>query len=106
MKKLVIAGVVVILAFQLNGYTQTVTPVANARQITQHKRIADGRKSGELTNKETAALKAQQRHIRRTKRRAKADGDISPRERARIHRKQNRANRHIRRQKHDAQTKE
>lgn len=79
------------------------TPRASKRQVKQQGRIQQGRRSGELTRKETVKLQAQQAHIHRTKRRAKSDGIVTRRERAQINRKQNRANRNIRRQKNDAQ---
>lgn len=80
---------------------QDATPRTNARQMAQQGRIAEGKRSGELTRAETRALRAEQRHIRRTERRAKADGNVTPREKAKLERKQNRANRHIRRAKHN-----
>lgn len=100
MKKLILftAGFVMFFAF---GVMAQVTPKASGRQAVQQVRIAEGVKSGELTKAERRALKAEQRHIRRTKRRAKANGVVTPREKKAIQRKQNRANRHIRRQKHD-----
>lgn len=75
----------------------------NTRQSVQQARIAEGRASGELTRSETRALKAEQRHIRRVERRAKADGEVTPDEKMRLNNMQNRANRHIRRQKNDLQ---
>ncbi len=77
----------------------------NVRQGIQQVRIAQGVKSGELTKAERRALKLEQRHIRRTKRRAAADGVITPHERNVIDRKQRRASRHIRRQKNDLDTR-
>lgn len=83
----------------------TTTPTTDARELSQRARIHEGRKSGELTNKEARRLSAQQRHIRRTERKAKADGNVSPQEKRKLRREQNRASRNIRRQKHDTQTK-
>jgi hypothetical protein len=83
----------------------TTSPVASGRQINQQARIAHGVTTGALTQAEHRALKAEQRHIRRVKRKAKADGIVSNEEKLRINRKQRRANRHIRRQKHDAQVR-
>jgi len=79
------------------------TPVVDQRQQNQRARIRGGVASGEVTRREAARLRAEQRHIRRTERRAKADGKVTRRERAKINRKQNRASRDIRRQKNDAQ---
>jgi hypothetical protein len=80
---------------------QTRTPRANARQAAQQGRIQEGKNSGELTNKETAGLRAEQRHIRRSERRAKADGEVTVAEKKRLERKQDRASRHIRRAKNN-----
>jgi hypothetical protein len=79
------------------------TPVADGRQKAQRARIAQGVGSGEVTRAEAKRLRAEQRHIRRVERRAKADGEVTTQERAKISRKQNRASRDIRRQKHDGQ---
>jgi len=83
----------------------TKTRVATGRQVSQKARINQGVRSGELTRKETAGLKAQQRHINRTKRQAKADGVVTRKEKREINRKQNRASRNINRQKNDAQSR-
>ena len=77
--------------------------VTDVRQHAQRARIRGGAASGELTRQETHRLRREQRHIRRTERRMKADGVVTPSENARLTRRQNRANRDIRRQKHDAQ---
>ncbi|MBX2899833.1 MAG: hypothetical protein KF775_09280 [Cyclobacteriaceae bacterium] len=77
----------------------------DVRQKTQRARIAEGRADGDLTNGEAAALNRQQRHIRRTERRAKADGTVTASEQRRLDRKQNRASRNIRRAKHNGITR-
>jgi hypothetical protein len=87
------------LFISISAVAQDRTPRANGRHAVQHARIAEGRRSGEVTNGEAALLKKQQRHIRRSGRRAKADGDISATERMRLDRKQDRASRSIRRAK-------
>ena len=58
-------------------------------------------KSGELTKKEAAKLEAQQEKIRKDEMKAKADGTLSPAERMKLKREQNRANRRIFRKKHN-----
>jgi hypothetical protein len=85
-------------------YAQDATPRANARQKAQRARIAEGRIDGDLTHAEAAALNRQQRHIRRTERRAKADGTVTVAEKRKINRKQNRASRNIRRAKNNSIT--
>ncbi len=77
------------------------TPRANARQGVQQGRIAEGSRSGDLSHKEARKLEMQQRHIKRTKRHAKADGVVTPAEKGMINRQQNRANRNIAREKND-----
>ena len=72
------------------------------REARQHVRIAEGRRSGELTRGEWLRLRAGQRHVRRMERRAGADGRVGPCERRRIERAQDRQSRAIVRLKHNA----
>ena len=90
-----------LLLVTVAAQAQTRTPRANTRQVAQQARIQDGKQSGELTQGETNALRAEQRHIRRSERRAKADGEVTVEERRRLERKQDRASRHIRRAKNN-----
>jgi uncharacterized membrane protein YebE (DUF533 family) len=83
---------------------QTATPVVTERQINQHERIKEGQQSGELTKPEARRLKMREAKIRHDKRAAKADGIVTPEERAKLNREQNRTSRAIHRQKHDEQT--
>ena len=78
-------------------------PGVNRRQHRQQARIEQGVKSGELTPRETHRLKAEQRAIRHEERAYKADGQLTGRERADLHRDLNAASRDIYRQKHDEQ---
>ena len=80
-------------------FAQTIT---DRRQVAQHVRIAEGRKDGDLTRGETVRLRKEQRNIRRTERRVKADGTVTPREKARLAHRQNRASRHIHRAKNNS----
>ena len=79
------------------------TPGINRREANQKHRIQQGVHSGELTRRETARLAAEQARIRALERRARADGEVTARERARLQRGLNRSSRHIYRQKHDRQ---
>jgi len=79
------------------------TPGADQRQENQHARIQQGVASGELTRAEAARSRGDQREIRRTEKRMKADGQVTRSERARLQRKENKASRKLRRNKHDAQ---
>ena len=101
LKILIIA--IAALGFTFSVEAQTATPKVSKRQIQQNKRIHKGVKDGSITRRERAELKAQQRHIQRSKRRFKQDGKVTRKERARLHKKQRRAHRNIVRQKHDAQ---
>jgi hypothetical protein len=76
----------------------------DGRQCRQRTRIQDGVRSGELTRfevtrlrAEQAALRAEERHYRRT------DGGLSVWERRDLQRDLNRTSRDIRRQKNDGQ---
>jgi len=78
-----------------------VTPKVDQRQHNQKARIKQGVKSGELTAKETKQLAAQQRNIKRTEMRTKADGVVTAKERAVLAKKQEIANKNIARKKHN-----
>ena len=82
----------------------TRTPVVNQRQRNQQHRIGQGVKSGQLTAGETRQLEHQQARIQRTKEKDKADGTVTPQERAQLHRMQDRASRDIYRDKHNDRT--
>lgn len=101
MKKIIGISAFLIAMVVFSANAQTRTPRATTRQGTQRARIHEGRENGEVTDGEAAVLNAQQRHIRRTKRRAKADGTVTPAERAHIQNEQNRASRNIHRAKHN-----
>ena len=106
MKSLKLATIAVSLLIAGSVLAQTNTPIANARQENQKERIAEGVKSGELTKRETARLRAEQRAIRAEKRMAKADGKVTAAERAKLRHDQNKASADIYKQKHDAQKKQ
>jgi hypothetical protein len=75
------------------------------RAARQQDRIADGVASGELTPRETARVERKEAHIQREIRteRAANGGTLTPAERRSINRQQNRVSRQIYREKHDAQ---
>ena len=79
------------------------TPRLDAREFNQRARIHNGVASGELTRPETRRLAAGQVHLRRAEARAKADGEVTRRERAYLQHEANQQSRRIYRQKHDAQ---
>jgi hypothetical protein len=91
------------LAVAMTAPAFSGTPGYNARQQHQRERIVNGVQSGELTMRETRRLAAGQVHLNRVERRAKADGVVTARERAKLHHEANQQSRRIHRQKHDAQ---
>jgi hypothetical protein len=84
----------------LNGESQ-VTPNLTKTQIKQQKRIKNGVQNNELTRRETIKLSQQQKHIKRSKKVAKADGIVTRKERASIRRQQNNASANIYRKKNN-----
>jgi hypothetical protein len=104
MRKLVALLIPIAFMTVMHANAQT-TPRVDQRQQNQHDRIRHGIASDELTRREAAHAVQDQRHIRRSERRAKADGHVTRRERARLHHQQNQASRELRRNKHDAQTR-
>ena len=77
----------------------------NRREHSEQVRIRQGVHSGELTSQETRKLEKEQGRIRVTEAKAKADGTVTPRERAKIEKELSHASRDIYRQKHDNQTR-
>lgn len=102
-KSLGLAGLGLAISLAIAGAASAGTPRFDARQHHQRERIAQGVKSGELTMRETRRLAAGQVHLNRVERRAKADGEVTARERARLQREADQQSRRIYRQKHDAQ---
>ena len=94
--------VAMLLIFSITVKAQTQTARADVRQGAQRARIHEGRRDDDLTRREATFLYREQRHIRRAERRAKADGEVTVCEKARVERKQDRASRHIRRAKHNS----
>ena len=79
------------------------TPRLNAREHNQMARIHQGVQSGELTRPEARRLRMGEARLNYNEARAKADGVVTPAERARLHNEANRESARIYRQKHDAQ---
>ena len=65
------------------------TPLINARQNAQQHRIFKGVQQGDLNFNETLKLEQGQQRIQNLKNQAKANGVVTPLERARIHAAQN-----------------
>lgn len=100
---LVVAMLMVVCAAGV--LSQTKTPRVDARQRHQQKRIEQGVKSGELTNREVHRLERQEGRINANEVIAKADGKVTPAERARLNRQLNRESKRIYRAKHNNRVK-
>ena len=102
MKKLSVILLAGVLASLVAGAAFAGTPRIDRREARQHERIADGRRSGQLTRPEVARLRAGQRRVHRIERRAVADGIVTRGEGRRIERVQDHESRAIYRLKHNA----
>lgn len=102
-KSTLLAGIGLALSIAMAGAVSAGTPRVDQREHNQRARIHNGVASGELTRPETRRLAAGQVHVQRVEARAKSDGIVTARERARLLREENQQSRRIYRQKHDAQ---
>lgn len=82
----------------------TATPRVDRRQQNQGQRIDQGVQSGALTNRETRTLDARENKIAADKAAAKADGAVTPAERAKLRGEERRTSRAITRKKHNLRT--
>jgi len=73
------------------------------RNVNQERRVEQGVKSGQLTNREVGRLEGGESRVDRAEARAGANGGVSAGEQKRIQSADNRQSRRIYRQKHDAQ---
>ena len=105
MKKTLLAVCGLILGINGQAFAQAETPVIDQRQANQEQRIDQGVASGQLNEREANRLNKQQEHVNKMEDRAKSDGVMTKRERAKIGAAQHRASRHIAREKHDRQGK-
>ncbi|WP_196139096.1 hypothetical protein [Aliikangiella sp. G2MR2-5] len=79
------------------------TPVLDNRQDNQKARIKQGVKNGELTNKEAKKLIQGQRQLQKMELKAKSDGVVTQKERAKLQHKANIESAKIAKIKHDRQ---
>jgi opacity protein-like surface antigen len=103
MKKLLLAVSGITLLMAGTAFAEAGAPVIDQRQMNQDQRIDQGIASGQLNEREANRLNKQQEHVNKVEDRAKSDGIMTKKERARIGAAQNRASRHIAREKHDRQ---
>jgi hypothetical protein len=85
------------------AFAATNTPAVDQRQANQERRIDQGIARGELSQHEANRLNKQQDHINNIEEKAKSDGVVTKKERARLGAAQSRASRHIAKEKHDRQ---
>ena len=104
MKQMLLAISAVIITTGL-AYAQADAPVIDQRQVNQEKRIDQGIVDGQLNEREANRLNKQQEHINKMEDKAKSDGVVTKKERAKIDHTQDRASRNIAREKHDRQGK-
>jgi hypothetical protein len=84
------------------AYAQSMSTI-DQRQDYQQNRIEQGIQSGQITRSEASRLEQGERAIDRAQANARADGVVTPQERARIDRMTDRENHDIYRQSHDNQ---
>jgi hypothetical protein len=96
---------IALAAVALSLAVPTLAGEVDRRADRQQARIADGVASGELTPRETARMERKEARIDREVEamRAANGGTLTPAERRSINRQQNRVSRQIYRNKHDAQ---
>jgi hypothetical protein len=76
-------------------------PRINAHQARQHERIAEGRRSGELTHAESKDLHGDERNIRQEERADKSDGKFTKAERQDVRQDQSAMSKEIYQDKHN-----
>ena len=96
-----LAAVLATMILSDSAFAQTATPRVQKREKRQQKRIEQGVKSRELTPGETRRLEAQEGRIKADEMNAKSDGKVTPAERRKLNREQNRESRRIYRMKHN-----
>lgn len=102
MKKFALAASLALFA-SLAAHAQSTTPNLDQRQASQQQRIDQGVQSGQLNTQEAARLEQGQARVQRLEDKAKADGVVTKKERARLHAATDVESRRVTRQKHDRQ---
>ncbi len=87
------------------AFAETETPVIDQRKMNQEQRMDQGVASEQLNEREADRSDKRQGQVNAMENRAKSDGVMTEKERARIATAQDRAARHIAREKHDRQGK-
>lgn len=79
----------------------TANAQVNKRQQNQQARTKQGVKSGEITKHEAKRIHTQQKHVQHIETKAKSDGVVTKKEKAKLKVAQNRSSRSIYRKKHN-----
>jgi len=87
------------------AFAEAEAPMFDSWQANQEQRIDQGIAREQLNERESNRLNKQQQHVNTMEDRAKSDGVMTKKERARIAAAQVRAARHIAREKNDRQGK-
>jgi peptidoglycan hydrolase CwlO-like protein len=87
------------------AFAENETPRIDQRQTNQEQRVDQGIASEQLNEREADRLNTQQGHINKLEEKAKSDGVMTKKERARIVAAQDRAACHLAREKHDRRGK-
>jgi len=96
-------AVCAVACLSFSAGAQTNTPNIDQRQQNQQQRINQGIQSGSLTTHEANRLERGETHIQTMEATAKSDGQVTPKERARLENAENKESTRIHRQKHDRQ---
>lgn len=86
-----------------DGHNHSGKPTIHERQENQQNRIDEGVKSGKLTPEEAERLEKRMHETQHSKKAAKADGNMTDKERMEIRKEQKKTGKAIHRQKHDDQ---
>ncbi len=98
---------ILVLALALTSFSFSAEARRDQRREgRQQARIAQGVKSGELTNREAQRLHHGQKRLDRAQRHAMQDGVVTPEEKTRLEKMQDRQSKRIYTQKHDGQKRE
>lgn len=106
MKVKILGGLLIAaLAVTSVAEAQTKTPVINARQHMQEKRINQGVRSGELTKREARTLRKDERKLTAEKRAYKATGHVTAAERRHMRHQENHISKAIYAKKHNGRVR-
>ncbi len=98
-----VLGICAVLVAAAMAHADAETPAIDQRQANQEQRIGEGIAKGQLNQLEGERLNKRQQRINGMEDKAKSDGIMTNKERARLHAAQNRASKTVHREKHDRQ---